>query len=190
MPSTGEPASRATRSATSRSRPKKTSASSTSKLARPLNGQHRGIPGRLDALAGRLQLDDAGGEVVLGRAQPGALAGRAVRGGAEPAGGLVARPPARRGVDAAGHAAALLDEALDRRRVAVLARDRLDVGGAERPERQRRAGAVGRGREHEQRALPRCGRAGGARAVDHEQRRAAGGAGLLDDLRASGAGQA
>ena len=83
--SSGAPTSRATSSATSCSRPKKYSASSVSNVARPLYGQTTGAldvravrgdePG---ALARRLQVDDAAGQ--LGLQRPGLGCGRPPRG--------------------------------------------------------------------------------------------------------------
>ena len=71
MPISGAPARRATISATSRSRPKNTSASSTSNDASPLNGQATtSARARVRRARGGLQLHDVAGEVVLGRAQP------------------------------------------------------------------------------------------------------------------------
>ena len=67
-PSSGAPASRATRSATRRSRPKKRSASAGSNDTNPLNGVVVASPGATrsprsstDALADRLQIDDVVG---------------------------------------------------------------------------------------------------------------------------------
>ena len=100
MPRKPPPTSLATSSATSRSRPKKYSASTGSKLASPLNGQ---TPVGSDARGGRrageglrllaceLQVDDAAGELGLDLAEP-ASAGGGTRGGVdEPAGRLVDR---------------------------------------------------------------------------------------------------
>ena len=72
MPISGAPASRATISATRRSRPKKNSASSTSNDASPLNGQATSSDvdvAQLRALAQRLQPHHGAGESVFGRAQ-------------------------------------------------------------------------------------------------------------------------
>ena len=156
---------------------------------------------RLGTLVSRLELDDARGQVVLGRPQPRAVAGRPVRGGAEAPPGLLVRPAASFRVHAPGDSAALLRQALDRRLLAVLAGDRLDVGARQRPERHRRTCAVLRRREHEQRpvaqghALELGGDLAGRvpEVVDHEQRRAPRGPRPLDDLarrlRRPGAGR-
>ena len=115
MPISGAPASRATISATSRSRPKKTSASSTSKRGEALErAGHDLVRGALGALADGLQLDDVAGEVVLGRPQPRALAGGARRVALEPPCRLGARPLARGAVHALRHAAALGEQARGR----------------------------------------------------------------------------
>ena len=133
--------------------------------------------GRLGgALAGRLQRDDAGGEVVLGGLEARALAGGAVGGGVELAGRLGAGPAARGAVDAQGHALALLHEPRERCVVAVLARDRGDRRGVERAERQVRVrGGLDR-REHELRPFEH------ERLLGDEQDRAPGGL----DLRPRG----
>ena len=90
MPSSGAPTSRATSSATSRSRPKKYGASATSKDARPLNGHTTGR--RATAGACRLvrSSDDLVGELGLDRPQLGAP-GRGVRGRQLDAAGSLSR---------------------------------------------------------------------------------------------------
>ena len=110
-----EPTSRATSSATRRSRPKKYSAWAASKGARPRNGQTAGCPrsrrflDRVEAgaLAGHLQVDDAAGDRGLCGAQLGAIVGRPVRVRGQTLGGLRASPLAGGSVDAQRHPLAL-----------------------------------------------------------------------------------
>ena len=145
-----------------------------------------------------LQLDDRRGEVVLRRPQPRALARGTVGARAEPPGGLVARPAAGGAVNALGHALALLEQARERRRVAVLARDRLDRGRRQRPQRQRvaRPACSARG-EHQQRAAGDgdalelgCDLRGRVvEVVDDEQRRAAAGARPCSITRRAASGE-
>jgi hypothetical protein len=111
-----------------------------------------GIAGRRrlgGALTRRLQRDDAGGEVVLGRLEARAVTGRAVGAGAELAGCLSAGPAARGAVHQLGHALGLVHQPRERRVVSVLARDRRNRGGVERPQGQIRPGGGLHRDEHE-----------------------------------------
>ena len=166
--SSGAPTSRATSSATSRSRPKKYSASSASNVARPLYG-HTGVVtsrspvagGESRALAGGLQVDDAAGQLGLERARLAAAGGRPAGDGVDAPRGLTARPLARRLVDAARDPAAGREQLVDRDR-AVVAGGRVEGGdrphafGVERIEHDRllrlepcQRSRLQPGREHE-----------------------------------------
>ena len=103
-------------SATSRSRPKKTAASSTSNEARPLNGHAGGASESAGCARSRdrLELDDLAGDVVAGEVPAGALGRRARRRLADAPGRQLPRPRGRRAVHARGDAAALGEQPVHR----------------------------------------------------------------------------
>ena len=197
--SNGAPTRRATSSATSRSRPKKYSASAASNVARPLYGQTAGRDGVLavgadqaGALASRLQLDDAAGELLLERAGLAAAGRRAPGRRVDAACGLASRPLGGGLVNIACDPAARGQQRLDGHRLragrGVEGGDRPDAGGVERLEHERlvrlqscECGGLLPGGQHEhrqaterrreiaQRRAHHGGRAVGI--VDHDQRR-------------------
>ena len=175
--SSGEPTSRATSSATSRSRPKKYSAWAASKVASPRNGQTAGSgalrPPRLGR-AGRARRAPAGeqvaGQIGLGGAQLAALAGGAA--GARPGrlGDPRPRPLRGRAMHGERNASALRGERLDGTsspRRQVEARDLRDGLVPERAELERPLAPSRKGRAAGRAcAARRATEAGAARATD------------------------
>ncbi len=140
-PSRGAPASRATISATSRSRPKNHSASATSKDASPLNGQHDvgGRCQRARARARACSVRDPAGELALGPSQAVALGRRAIGDRPRACGRRLALTPIRPPRDAPAAASPPLRRPARRsaawpRLRRIQGGDRGDAVGAERPE--------------------------------------------------------